>query len=158
MLALLTIDSAALEAALREDETADLFEDFDNDDLTTSFDAVLVQLVRLINDRDLINSGNAGLAGVRENRTFDGDPLVVQPRESIDLTLVADLDGILEGYEFSYDLWGARRLSLASMFYEWRDMRPSQPGYPGLLEMAEDVLRCVNASITDFNEFVEATR
>jgi len=146
MLNLLTLDEAALRTALREDEVADYFENFDSDELE---DGTLVQLVTVLNDSHLFDSGNADLAGERSI----GDR-IIEPSESIDLTLVANTEGIIEGYEFSYDLWGARRLSLASTFWEWRHIRPEVSGEDGLVELAHMVLAIVNNAIRDFNEFL----
>src|SRR4051812_33539024 len=119
MLTTLTLDADALRVGLLDGANTDpdYFTEFKTGD-SDNFDYLLVELVQVINDTQ--PHPNAALAG--ERTTSYGLP--IEGREGIDVCLIASTDGVIEGYLWTYDLWGARRLSLATTFWEWRKLQP----------------------------------
>lgn len=152
MLQTISIPEAELRERFAADEEYE-FAEYENQEWGDDFDYLLSQVNRVVNDWLREHPVNAHLAGTR---TLPNNLHVVQPYESIDLTFVGDLDGTIAGYEFSYDIWGARRLSLASGFSEFRHIRPDAAGIDGAVETAYTVIAHVNQTIRDTNEFVAA--
>ena len=150
LLSLITLNEDALRARLVEMDDDYGFSDFDADTAWT-FDTTLGDLMDPIND--VLDSGNAAVAGERPHPYLsDGETL--KPTERIDLCLLADPDGAIAGYMWTYDLWGARSLSLATGFCEGKNIIAESDGIDGLIEVAQSIVGYVNRAIAEFNEFV----
>lgn len=143
----LTVDEAQLRAALTAEDGDFDFSEYDHADYDNDF------YIQQINDvvSGLLNSGNATLAGVRTN-VANGLP--IDPLETIWMTYSADSDGTVGGYHFTYDLWGARKLSIPTRYIEWRHITGERDGIDGAVDVAYLILALCNAAIIDFNEFV----
>lgn len=150
MLSLINLDEAAYRARLDEIDDEEGFSEFDPD-IAWTFDLTLCALTEAINE--VLNTGNAALAGGRSNPLYPDNPPMA-PSERIDLCLLADPDGCIAGYIWTYDLSGARSLSIATGFSEWKDLRGESDGIDGCVEIAHSIVAYVNRAITEFNEFV----
>lgn len=78
-------------------------------------------------------------------------------RDSLDITLVADLDGTVEGYEFLYDTRiGEHTLSLASRYSEWRGVRGDSDGIEGVIDFLVAAIWRINWAIEEANAWFTA--
>lgn len=81
-------------------------------------------------------------------------------REHVDITLVADLDSSVGGYEFDYTLSDRARtaptLNLGTYYVEWGTARGSQDGIEGVIDFLETALHYINKAIAGYNHW--ATR
>jgi hypothetical protein len=84
------------------------------------------------------------------------------PFDNVGMTLVADVDGVIDGYEFSYSLWSPPSvrqmpvLWLGSSFYRWKDIRGEHHGIRGVIDFLENVIAALNTSIAGFNAWSAA--
>jgi hypothetical protein len=81
--------------------------------------------------------------------------------DSIDFTLVADLDGQIEGYEFQYrtrigDHVGDHALDLNAGFRDWGDVRGDHDGIEGVIDFLLVVLHTINWTISETNGWMTA--
>jgi hypothetical protein len=150
MLNPIVLDEAALRARFEQTDDYDGFSEFDPIN-SGEFDSMLVAIMTAVNEALPVT--NADRAGTRQHPWSNSlDPVL--PTESIDVCLIADLDGTVAGYMWTYDLYGARRLSLATGFTEWKNMQPEGEGIDACVEIAKIVIGHVNRAIADFTEFV----
>ena len=144
----LHVSQDVLRAALSAEDDVIDFGHYDHEDFENDF--FIQQVTDLISG--LLNSGNAALAGERVITTGHS----VTPTETIWMIYSADSDGSVGGYHFTYDLWGARRLSIPTRYIEWRHITGEKDGIDGAVDLAYMILALCNAAIEDFNEFVAA--
>ena len=86
------------------------------------------------------------------------------PHDNVDITLVADVDGSIEGYEFQYAIMVPYNrqgpnppwLALSATFSEWKNLRGQQDGIEGAIDFLEAVISRLNASIEGYNYWAAA--
>ena len=86
------------------------------------------------------------------------------PHDSVDITLVADVDGSIEGYEFQYAIMVPYNrqgpnppwLALSATFSEWKTVRGDHDGIEGVIDFLEGVIFRLNASIEGYNYWATA--
>jgi hypothetical protein len=77
--------------------------------------------------------------------------------DSIDITLVANLDGCIDGYEFSYRTkTGEHALDLNAGFRDWGDVRGDHDGIEGVIDFLLVVLHTINWTINEANLWMSA--
>lgn len=156
MLKNITITDEELRILFAESDEAEVFEDFSPDDID-GFDWALQAISTVLYEWLATNPVNRDLAG---NRTIVGTDMTYPPMESLDLCFIASVEGTIEGYLWTYDLWGKRHVSIATQYRAYKDMRPSEDteGIDSCVEVAQYILALTNAVIDDTNEFFGGSR
>lgn len=145
MLARLTLNEARFRRELVTDDAEFGWTQFNAADLM-NLDSILSSLTPVISRH--VSHDNERLAGMRA--VHPGN--TVAPSQSIDLCLIAEVEGGAIGCMFTYDLHGQHSLSLATSFEE--SFSTERDGIDGLVDIADQVVDMVNGAIIDFNGFV----